>query len=116
MTTPTERLGSIGQNQPVITPVVGATSLEGKTDSTGQNSLSSLSNQFVRATQTNRKACWVCRTRVGYLGFECKCLYVFCAKHRYPEDHICSFDWKKAHRDFLQVHNPKIIAKKIDKI
>ena len=33
--------------------------------------------------------CVICQKKVGILGFECKCLGLFCEKHRMMESHQC---------------------------
>ncbi len=35
-----------------------------------------------------------CNKKVGLVGVQCKCGLVFCALHRYPEEHDCTFDFK----------------------
>ena len=44
--------------------------------------------------QEKRNVCWTCRKKVGLLGFECRCSYVFCSTHRYSDAHNCDFDHK----------------------
>ena len=34
--------------------------------------------------QTDRKRCFCCRKKVGLLGIECKCGFVYCNGHRLP--------------------------------
>jgi len=51
--------------------------------------------------QTNPLACWKCDKKVGYLGFKCKCSYVFCGAHRHFSDHECDFDYKSYDRNKL---------------
>ena len=36
--------------------------------------------------------CCSCRKRVGLTGFNCRCGNLYCADHRYPDKHECSFD------------------------
>mmetsp|Transcript_46906 Transcript_46906/g.101915 ORF Transcript_46906/g.101915 Transcript_46906/m.101915 type:complete len:234 (+) Transcript_46906:89-790(+) len=64
-----------------------------------------------REEQTDKTRCWVCPKKVGLTGFECKCNYVFCAKHRHAEDHDCNFDHKGRGREILAKHNPNISVK-----
>ena len=47
---------------------------------------------------------------------KCKCGKKFCFKHRYAEQHACTFDYKEAGKKELEENNPKIEYKKIDKI
>eukprot|EP01010_Urceolus_cornutus_P001508 NODE_2055_length_656_cov_253.457990_g1611_i0.p1 GENE.NODE_2055_length_656_cov_253.457990_g1611_i0~~NODE_2055_length_656_cov_253.457990_g1611_i0.p1 ORF type:complete len:87 (+),score=7.89 NODE_2055_length_656_cov_253.457990_g1611_i0:295-555(+) len=67
------------------------------------------------AIQTKKNLCWNCNKKVGLLGFSCKCTYVFCAKHRYAEDHDCGFDFKQADREKLAKENPLIKSDKVQK-
>mmetsp|Transcript_12906 Transcript_12906/g.19060 ORF Transcript_12906/g.19060 Transcript_12906/m.19060 type:complete len:180 (-) Transcript_12906:243-782(-) len=51
-----------------------------------------------RPVQKNRKRCYSCNKKVGYTGIECRCKFVFCGVHRYPEVHDCTFDYKTTER------------------
>ncbi|KAB2087077.1 hypothetical protein ERO13_A04G064000v2 [Gossypium hirsutum] len=64
--------------------------------------------------QPNR--CMVCRKRVGLTGFRCKCGVTFCGSHRYPENHGCTFDFKKVGREEIARANPLVKAEKLEKI
>jgi len=64
--------------------------------------------------QPNR--CLTCRKRVGLTGFRCKCGSVFCGSHRYPEQHGCTFDYKKVGKEAIAKANPVVKAAKLDKI
>ncbi|XVF09714.1 hypothetical protein REPUB_Repub07fG0119200 [Reevesia pubescens] len=56
---------------------------------------------------TNTKnRCNSCDKRVGLMGFTCRCGNVFCGKHRYPEEHECSVDFKLIGREALLKQNP----------
>ncbi|XP_059076501.1 zinc finger A20 and AN1 domain-containing stress-associated protein 3-like [Cryptomeria japonica] len=61
--------------------------------------------------------CFNCnkRCRLG-VNFKCRCNHVFCSKHRYPEEHNCSFDHKRFGRQSLAKNNPLIKGSKIDKL
>jgi hypothetical protein len=51
------------------------------------------------------------------IPFSCKCDYkVLCGNCRAPEEHKCTFDFKKDARDKLTINNPKIEADKLTKI
>ncbi len=49
------------------------------------------------------------------MGFACKCKYVFCAKHRYAEDHNCTFDYQAKAKDLLIKENPQVKTAKVQK-
>ena len=69
-----------------------------------------------RKVQKNRKRCWCCQKKVGLLGFECRCGYVFCSLHRHADQHECDFDYKAFDRENLSKANPVVMAEKVDKI
>lgn len=46
-----------------------------------------------KKVQKDRKKCFQCKAKVGLLGFECRCAYVFCGVCRYPDKHACGFDF-----------------------
>ena len=57
--------------------------------------------EVTKPLQTNPHACWKCDKKVGYLGFKCKCSYLFCGTHRHFSDHECDFDYKSYDRTKL---------------
>ena len=59
----------------------------------------------VRKKQKNRKRCFECRKKVGFMGTECRCGYVFCGEHRYADAHSCDFDYKELNRRILKENN-----------
>lgn len=62
--------------------------------------------------------CAICRKKIGLMSFKCKCdpCQDFCIKHRYPEDHMCTFDYKSLAKERLVETNPVIAHSKIEKI
>mmetsp|Transcript_7232 Transcript_7232/g.13714 ORF Transcript_7232/g.13714 Transcript_7232/m.13714 type:complete len:561 (-) Transcript_7232:189-1871(-) len=69
-----------------------------------------------RLKQKNKKRCWTCRRRVGITGIPCRCGFVFCGKHRYPEEHTCHFDHRGLHKKNLAEQNPLVEAAKFTRI
>ncbi|XP_057976994.1 zinc finger A20 and AN1 domain-containing stress-associated protein 1 [Malania oleifera] len=67
-------------------------------------------------TTATANRCGTCRKRVGLTGFKCRCGITFCGAHRYPEDHVCSFDFKGAGKDAIAKANPVVKASKLDRI
>jgi len=67
----------------------------------------------VRQEQTDKTKCWSCGRKCGLTGFECKCGYLFCAKHRYAEEHDCDFDHKTAGREIIAKANEKVVGKSL---
>lgn len=83
------------------------------------NTPKKLDTDSAGAKKRKRKnRCFVCKTSVGLLGFGCRCNkeILFCSKHRYPEDHNCSFDYQEMQREKIEKENPKIVSDKLLKI
>ena len=53
-----------------------------------------------------------CRVKLGLLGFDCRCGLKFCATHRHPEIHSCTFDHKSLSKAQLE---KTVIGCKADK-
>lgn len=51
--------------------------------------------------QKNKNKCFQCKKKVGFLGFECKCAFIFCAGCRFPSDHHCTFNFRDRDRAYL---------------
>jgi len=66
--------------------------------------------------QTDTTRCWSCKKKVNLLGIQCKCEFVFCNKHRMPEDHECSFDHAARGREQLVKLVPLVVKKKLEEI
>ena len=108
-----QQLASLQIKQPQTTDKPGA-GLEVKATVAGQEALSQIKEP--KKEQLDKTKCWKCRVKVGLLGFKCRCNYVFCAKHRYNNEHDCDFDYKTQAREELARNNPKVVASKIVKI
>eukprot|EP00041_Stephanoeca_diplocostata_P006863 m.95058 g.95058 ORF g.95058 m.95058 type:complete len:195 (-) comp16582_c0_seq2:255-839(-) len=63
--------------------------------------------------QPKKPRCFMCRKKVGMLGFECKCEQLFCSAHRHPDTHKCTVDYKSIGRDRLRRENQKVEADKV---
>mmetsp|Transcript_9061 Transcript_9061/g.13589 ORF Transcript_9061/g.13589 Transcript_9061/m.13589 type:complete len:357 (+) Transcript_9061:73-1143(+) len=69
-----------------------------------------------RLIQKNKKRCFTCNKKVGYLGFECRCMFVFCELHRLPESHNCRYDFKRRHMNKLKKDNKVVAHDKLSKL
>ncbi|CAO3588222.1 unnamed protein product [Absidia cylindrospora] len=64
-----------------------------------------------KPVQTNKGRCFKCRVKVPLAKQtinKCRCEYVFCDSHRFPERHDCDIDYAKIGRDILAKNNPKL--------
>ena len=64
----------------------------------------------------NKKKCFFCKKGKKKILMECKCSNLFCINHLLPENHNCTFDFKKEGKEQIKNNNPKIINEKIIKI
>jgi len=82
-------------------------------DSTGA---ASESQEPSKEIQKDTTKCWLCKKKVGLLGFRCRCNYVYCSRHRYSDQHICDFDYKTAGKEAIRKANPVVKGSKIAQI
>ncbi|KAF7721170.1 zinc finger domain-containing protein [Apophysomyces ossiformis] len=64
-----------------------------------------------RPIQKNIGRCFVCRGKIPLakqVSNKCRCEYVFCDAHRYPDKHECGFDHASLDKDILAKNNPKL--------
>ncbi|KAI8371610.1 uncharacterized protein BYT42DRAFT_520002 [Radiomyces spectabilis] len=64
-----------------------------------------------RPVQTNKGRCFTCRTKIPLskqVTNKCRCEYVFCDAHRYPDKHECDFDHASMDKGILAKNNPKL--------
>lgn len=67
-----------------------------------------------KKVQKDRRRCLECNKFLGFTGIKCKCGFVFCGSHRYPENHDCDFDFDGfARKKFLQNRTEAAVADKI---
>ncbi|KAI9310634.1 hypothetical protein BX666DRAFT_1813455, partial [Dichotomocladium elegans] len=55
--------------------------------------------------------CLTCRAKIPLakqVSNKCRCNYVFCDSHRYPDKHDCDFDHMSMDKDILAKKNPKL--------
>ncbi|TRY78946.1 hypothetical protein TCAL_05006 [Tigriopus californicus] len=60
-----------------------------------------------------RKRCHQCAKKLPLTAFPCHCDEFFCDKHRYSNEHDCSYDYKSEGKRKILENNPKIVAKKL---
>ena len=54
-----------------------------------------------------------CKVNIELISFDCKCTKKFCTKHKYPEIHNCSFDYKEHGKKYLEKTLTKVLNVKI---
>lgn len=74
------------------------------------------SKEIQNAPISSPDKCFKCSKLLGPVNFKCKCEHFFCTRHRYPEDHLCSFDHRSAGIRKLSEENPLVEAPKFNRI
>lgn len=70
-------------------------------------------NKIVKDKTPNPEKCFYCDKKLKFIStFICRCENFFCNKHRFSDQHECTFDYKTEARNKLRQENPRIIAKK----
>jgi predicted nucleic acid binding AN1-type Zn finger protein len=71
------------------------------------------SNNIIENNKKNTNKCShsPCNTKLKLTDFDCRCSNRFCMKHRLPESHDCSYDFKKD-----KINLVKVVAEKVIKI
>ncbi|KAJ1960768.1 hypothetical protein IWQ62_004104 [Dispira parvispora] len=67
-----------------------------------------------KPVQKNKNRCYLCRAKIPLAKQainRCKCSYIFCDTHRYPDKHDCDFDYLQRGRDILAKNNPRLNEK-----
>ena len=91
-------------------------STSASSNTTMDSTTSSSSSEFVKKmkTQDDRTRCFQCSKKVGLVGVECRCGFVYCGAHRYAEKHNCTFDFKTFDRSNLTKNNNKVVAQSLE--
>lgn len=57
-----------------------------------------------------------CRKLIRDLIWECRCGHKFCLDHRLPEEHECTFDFKKQGNEGLTKGLVRVVGEKMERI
>lgn len=60
--------------------------------------------------------CTACPKKLGLTDMNCRCGHRFCATHRIPEAHACSYDYRAAAAALLTAQLPRVVGDKIERI
>ena len=74
-------------------------------------------NKKPKPTSPGYYRCDVCNKKVltvsiAFLG-SCKCEKLHCLKHKFPEAHKCTYDYKSEEIEKLKINLPLIVADKV---
>jgi hypothetical protein len=65
---------------------------------------------------SDKPRCFMCKKKLGLLGFTCRCGGSYCAVHRADVEHKCTFDYSAEQKRQLSSLMIKIEAKKVEAI
>ena len=64
-----------------------------------------------------KKKCDYCKQKIkSVLPIPCKCKKYFCNKHKFSEEHKCTYDYLTENREKLKKDNPKVSNNRINLI
>ncbi|KAF1804285.1 zinc finger, A20-type transcription factor [Mucor lusitanicus] len=95
----------------IASPVPSSTTSSSSTTDT----TSAETNPSDKPVQLNKGRCFKCRSKVPLAkqaANKCRCSYVFCDSHRYPDRHDCDIDYAKMDREILAKNNPKLLTRR----
>lgn len=60
------------------------------------------------------KKCSTCKKKLGFVScYTCRCGNDFCNKHRFHDQHNCTYDYKSKAIEKLRMSNPKVSNRRI---
>lgn len=58
-----------------------------------------------------------CHMKIRLVDVACKCEKTYCLKHRHPEEHACTFDYRASAKEvLLKYMSTPVVASKIEAI
>ncbi|KAK4520087.1 TFIIH/NER complex subunit [Mucor velutinosus] len=99
----------------IASPVPSTTSSSTTDTNATTNAETSTTNPSDKPVQLNKGRCFKCRSKVPLAkqaANKCRCSYVFCDSHRYPDRHDCDIDYAKMDREILAKNNPKLLTRR----
>lgn len=60
--------------------------------------------------------CTACPKKLGLTDMNCRCGHRFCATHRVPEAHACSYDYRAAATTLLTAQLTRVVGDKVERI
>ncbi|KAI4293039.1 AN1-type zinc finger protein 5/6 [Pancytospora philotis] len=71
-------------------------------------------SKIVKGHQPNPEKCSFCDKKLKFTSaFMCRCENFYCNRHRFFDQHNCTFDYKTEARNKLKQDNPKVVARKL---
>lgn len=84
-----------------------------QTESESSPKVSKTPLEDLKPLKSKRKRCGLCSKKLSLTAFPCHCDEFFCEKHRYSNEHNCSYDYKSTGKLEILKDNPKITAEKL---
>lgn len=65
-------------------------------------------------TKKTTKKCSTCNKKLGFVScYTCRCGNDYCNKHRFYDQHDCTYDYKSKAIEKLRLNNPKVNNRRI---
>ncbi|KAL6127833.1 hypothetical protein ACLB2K_071194 [Fragaria x ananassa] len=93
---------------------VGSVSANESSSSTSTTSDDQPSGVTKKRNCCQNESCKKKLTLVQVMSGKCRCEGVFCTKHRFPEEHSCSVNFKETGKEVLAQQNPVCVADKLE--
>ena len=65
-----------------------------------------------KSAREKSSRCVMCRKKLGFYGYQCRCDLFFCSEHIIANVHECAFDYQKEYKRRLKKEMPKIVGNK----
>ena len=77
----------------------------------------SQSSQQVMQSSKKSNRCACCNKKLGLMEYICKCEKRFCISHLQPQEHDCTFDYRKeASKEIQKIMDSEARASKLERI
>ena len=74
------------------------------------------SSQVMQSTKKSNR-CSCCNKKLGLMEYICKCEKRFCISHLQPQEHGCTFDYRKeASKEIQKIMDSEARASKLERI
>jgi predicted nucleic acid binding AN1-type Zn finger protein len=71
-------------------------------------------DKSIPSKKNNKLYCIICNKKLSIFTIKCKCNSILCSIHRYPNEHNCSFNYKKKFQEELKNKYKRIKINKVD--
>ncbi|XP_043710508.1 zinc finger A20 and AN1 domain-containing stress-associated protein 7-like [Telopea speciosissima] len=111
-----KRCSPIKSSKPLQLPLLPSSSFGSPVEISNPTVLAGAINESSPVVMMKNNKCMSYSKKVGLLGFNCRCGSTFCSKHRFPEMHVCFFNYKVVGQEAIAKANPLVKSEKIERL